>query len=72
MEAAKKFVAEWARGTHRLSVDQQDIEYRGFHLEATMRAMAALVSLVLEGESWGDGPTNYMETKYGSTLYFEM
>lgn len=72
LDAAKRFVAQWAQGTHPLSVGRQDIEFGGAHLNATMRAMAALVSMVLEGESWNDGPTNYLETKYGLVLYFEM
>lgn len=72
LEAAKKFVAAWSRGTHPRSVERQDIEVEGLHLSATMRAMAAMVSQVLEGENWDDGPTNYMETKYGSTLYHQM
>jgi hypothetical protein len=73
LKAAKNFVAQWSRGTHQLSVGRQDIVFEGLHLLATMRAMAALVSQVLESESWSeDGWTNYLETKYGSILYHEM
>lgn len=72
INAAKRFVADWSRGKHPRSVDRQDIEFEGLHLDPTMRAMAAMVSQVLEGESWGDGPTDYLGTKYGSVLYHEM
>lgn len=62
IEEAKVFYSKWRHE------DEQESEY-GCH---SLRAMAAHVSNVLEGkkELGEDILTNYINTKYGSDLYF--
>lgn len=62
IEEAKIFYSKWR------DEDEQESKY-GYH---SLRAMAAHVSNVLEGkkELVGDTLTNYMDSKYGSEIYF--
>jgi len=65
LDEAKKWIRKWK--------DEFDQEIPGYGL-CGMRAMAAMVSDVLEGYQYSkDSPyTNYIATKYGSMLYHEM
>ena len=74
LEEGKKFMARWYRDGQLSPFD--DEEEGPAH---TIRAMAAHISLALEGKTFeecdeeqGDYPfvTCYMSTKYGSDLYF--
>jgi hypothetical protein len=59
---------DWAR---RWYADGQALpEWGSF----TMRAMAAHISMALEGREYEDTPlgTNYLQTRYGTLLYYAM
>lgn len=76
LETAKKFVYLWFEGEHEYSKEPQAICFpENIWLSGTMRAIAYLVSRVLEG--YDDNTdviltNDYMTTEYGSELYSAM